>query len=88
MGNEAAPMDPTSSPMRGEEFVKDWNRMVATVAEFSDKWNLPKAEMTFHPRVHTIMNLVSHDRILGTLIHMGVKVRFGFFVQGTIFREG
>jgi hypothetical protein len=87
MSNEIGPMDPTSSPLRGEEFVKDWNRMIATVAEFSDKWNLPKAEMTFHPKVHVTMNLVARDRILGTLIHMGVKVRFGFFVQGTIFKE-
>lgn len=75
---------PVASP---QEFIADWNRMVATVAEFSAKWDLPKPEMIFHPQVHTVMNAVADVRILGTLIHMGVKVRFGRFEQATVLRE-
>jgi hypothetical protein len=80
-------MSDATASGRGEEFIDDWNSMIAHVAQFSDKWNLPKAEMIFHPCVHTTMNAVAQERILGTLIHKGVKVRFGRFEQSTVLRE-
>lgn len=80
--------DPTSSPLRRQQFADDWNAMVAHIAEFSAKWNLPKPEMVYHSRVLHTMREVSEARILDTLISHGVKIRFGTFSLETVFREG
>lgn len=66
---------------REHEFVDDWNRMVGAVSFFAQKWDLPAPEMLFHPRWLDHMNASSTQRISGTLIHMGVKVRFGGYEQ-------
>lgn len=72
----------------GPEFIDDWNRMISAVAEFSEKWQLLPPDMVFNPRVHFVMNALAQRPILGTLIHAGVRVRFGTFVQRTVLREG
>lgn len=77
----------TAPKSKEDELVDDWNDMVATVAAFSEKHNLPKAELIFDPRVLYKLRSVSDVHILGTLIHMGVKARFGKFELGTILRE-
>ena len=70
-----------------QEFVDDWNRMIAAIATFSDKYDLAKPDMVYPPEVHALMNSVAETRLLGTLIWNGVRVRFGRFEQAEILRQ-
>lgn len=73
--------------MKRDEFADDWNAMIATIAQFSDKHDLPKGELIFPPVVLDNLNDAIQERILGTLINRGVKVRFGRFEQAETFRQ-
>lgn len=70
-----------------QQFVDDWNNMVATVAEFSNKYDLGKPDMVYPPEVHTLMNSVGNTRLLPTVIWQGVRVRFGRFEQADTLRQ-
>lgn len=79
-------MSKINTPEKRQECVDDWNRMVATVSEFSEKWDLPKADMVFHPKALALIRTVAQENIRSTLIHLGVRVRFGIFEQAEIIR--
>jgi hypothetical protein len=70
------------------EFVDDWNKMVAGVARFSDKWDMPKGELVFPPEMLSVMRSVSEVHLLDTFIAMGVRTHFGRFEQMTVLRQG
>ena len=72
---------------RPEEFIADWDRMIGTISDFADKYDLPKPEIVIHPDVQMTMNAVARERIAGTLIYRGVKARTGIFELGTVLRE-
>jgi hypothetical protein len=70
------------------EFVDDYNRMIATVSNFCDKHNIRKPDLIFHPSVLTKMKAASGvNSMLGTLIFMGVRVRFGDWEQRETLRQ-
>jgi hypothetical protein len=73
----------TPAPARftTEEFVDDWNRVVAFVSEMAEKYNMRRPDMVFHPEWLAHMRAVSHQHIADTLIHMGVRVRFATWQQ-------
>ena len=66
---------------RRDAFVWDWNKTIAQIGVFCKQYNIPEPELLFHPRVLDHMNAASSQRISGTLIYMGVKVRFGGYEQ-------
>jgi hypothetical protein len=68
-------------------FTDDYNRMIATVANFCDKHDVHKPDMVFHPDMLNKMRATSQQNILGTLIFMGVRVRFGLWEQRDVFRS-
>lgn len=72
---------PPPHPLTPEAFVEGWNGMVATVSEFSARYNLPKPQMIFHPQWLSHMNKISDIRLAPVIIHMDVKIRFGMFEQ-------
>jgi hypothetical protein len=68
-------------------FVDDYNRMIATVSNFCDQYMIGKPDMIFHPAVLDRMKSASGVRdMLGTLIFMGIRVRFGTWEQRDVFR--
>ena len=71
-------------------FIKDWNKTVARIAEFSAQYGLPAPDMIFNPIWRTRMDDAAgkiSPQILGTLIYMGVRVRFGQFVQADVLHQ-
>lgn len=69
-------------------FVDDYNRMIATVANFCDRYMVPKPDLIFPPQMLERMKSASGVRdMLGTLIFMGVRVRFGVWEQRDVLRE-
>lgn len=71
-----------------QEFVDDWNKMVAGVARFSEKWDMPKGELVFPPQMLDVMRSVSNVHLLDTFIAMGIRTHFGRFEQMTVLRQG
>ncbi len=71
-----------------EEFAADWNKIIATISWMSKKHNLRAPDLIFHPEWLIRMRQMSGKYIIGTLIHMGVRSRFGRFEQATVLREG
>jgi hypothetical protein len=68
-------------------FTDDYNRMIAVVANFCDKHNVHKPDMIFHPKMLDRMRATSGLNMLGTLIFMGVRVRFGLWEQADVLRS-
>lgn len=69
------------------ELVEDWNAMVATVAHFSNKHDLPAGELVFPPVVLDTLRDLTREHLLSTFIIRGVRARFGRFEQTTAFKE-
>jgi hypothetical protein len=78
---------PYGSEQKRDEIVADWNAMVAAVAQFSDKYELPKGELIFPPVVLDNLRDACRERLLDTFIFMGVRIRFGRFQQMDVFRQ-
>lgn len=76
-----------STAEKRAEFIHDWNAMVATVARFSDKYQIPKGELIFPPSVLDDLRDASTEKLLDTFIVNGVRTRFGRFQQAEIFRQ-
>lgn len=70
-----------------QEFVDDWNKMVAGVARFSEKWDMPKGELVFPPEMLSVMRSVSSVQLLDTFVAMGIRTRFGRFEQMDVLRQ-
>lgn len=70
-----------------QEFVDDWNKMVAGVAHFSEKWDAPKGELVFPPEMLSIMRSVSNVQLLDTFVALGIRTRFGRFEQMDVLRQ-
>lgn len=68
-------------------FTDDYNRMVAAVSNFCAKHDIQKPDLIFHPKMLDRMRAVSGQNIRGTLIFMGLRVRFGHFEQADVFRS-
>jgi hypothetical protein len=84
----ACPAEPRKvSEQKRDEIVADWNAMVAAVAQFSDKYELPKGELIFPPVVLDNLRDACRERLLDTFIFMGVRIRFGRFQQMDVFRQ-
>jgi hypothetical protein len=68
-------------------FVDDYNRMIATISNFCSRYDVSKPDMIFHPQMLTKMKAHSGvHSMLGTLIFMGVRVRFGTWEQRDVFK--
>lgn len=61
----------------GNAFIAEWNKTVATVSVFCDRFNLPKPDMIFLPEVQYHMSKIAGQRIGSPIIYAGVRVRFG-----------
>jgi hypothetical protein len=68
-------------------FTDDYNRMIATVANFCARYDIDKPDIIFRPRMLDKLRATSQQNILGTLIFMGVRVRFGLWEQRDVFRS-
>lgn len=78
---------PVPNPMdQPAAFVNDWNSMVATISTFCAMYDMRKPDMIFHPQWLRRIRATAEHPIAGTLIHMGVRIRFGAFEQATVFR--
>lgn len=70
-----------------DKFIEDWNAMVATVARFSEKYDLPKGELVFPPAVLDNLRDACDEHLLDTFIVNGIRTRFGRFEQADVFRQ-
>jgi hypothetical protein len=70
----------------GKSFTEDYNRMIGGISDFCNRYQVRKPELIFHPSMLDRMNMESNERILGTLIFMGIRVRFGTFEQADVLR--
>lgn len=73
--------------MKRDEIVEDWNAMIAAIAQFSDKHDLPKAEIIFPPAVLDNLRDACDEHLLDTFIVNGIRARFGRFEQADVFRQ-
>lgn len=73
--------------MKRDELINDWNAMVATVAQFSNKHGFPKGEIIFPPQVLDNLRDACEVHLLDTFIVHGVRARFGRFEQADVFRQ-
>jgi hypothetical protein len=73
--------------MTDKELIDDWNAMVQAVADFSDKHNLLKGELVFHPQVLIKLRSASMEPLLDTFIFNGIRTRFGRFEQMDVLRQ-
>lgn len=73
--------------MHADDLPDDWNRMIATIADFCAKHDLPKPDVIFAPQVFSRIQSTVKERLLPTLINRGVRVRFGKFEQSDVFRS-
>lgn len=68
-------------------FVDDYNRMVATISTFCDRYRVRKPDMLFGRDLYDMMRANDpHFRLLGTLIFMGIRIRFGTVEQADVLR--
>lgn len=70
-----------------DEFVNDWNAAIATVSMYAEKYNMRKPDMVFHPDWLRKIRVMSHEHIAGTLVHMGVRVKFATWQQVDALKE-
>lgn len=70
-----------------ENFVMQWNKTIAQVGVFAQQQKLPAPELIFNPLWHDKINDACDSPILGTLIWMGVRIRFGAFEQRDVLRQ-
>lgn len=71
----------------GKSFTEDYNRMIGDIADFCNRYDVHKPDMIFHPAMLDRMRATSQQDIRGTLIFMGVRVRFGLWEQREVFRS-
>lgn len=72
---------------RGQSFVADWNKMIATISVLCSQYQLPKPDMIFHYKWQDHMSYVAGQRIGSPLIYAGVRVRFGIFESMDVLRS-
>jgi hypothetical protein len=70
-----------------DKFIEDWNAMVATVARFSKKYDLPPGELIFPPIVLDNLRDACREHLLDTFVANGIRTRFGRFEQADVFRQ-
>lgn len=70
-----------------QQFAHDWNNMIATVAEICTQYGMRRPDMIFHPEWRRAIFVASAHPISDTLVHMGVRVRFGTWQQVDALRQ-
>lgn len=61
----------------GQAFIAEWNKSIATISVFCDRFGLPKPDMIFPPEWQHYMNRIAGQHIGSPIIYAGVRVRFG-----------
>ena len=78
----------TQKTPAGKSFVEDYNHMMGGIADFCNRYDVPKPDVIFHPKMLDKMRSESDmHSMLGTLIFMGIRVRFGLWEQRDVLRS-
>lgn len=60
-----------------DAFIAEWNKTIATVSVFCDRYGMKKPDMIFVPEWQEYMSVIAGQRIGAPIVYAGVRVRFG-----------